>query len=126
MNGPTDLMRILAWNCRGIGGPSTISQLKESIRLNFPGIIFICETKQSKGFMGTVCKKLKFGKRWMVIDPIGRKRGMLAAWSEQIDVRIIGSSEFYLEMQVRTGNEREYFWVIFLHASTDPKVRLLQ
>lgn len=66
-------MRALAWNCKGMGGPFTISQLKESIRLYLPDIIFICEAKQSKGFMGIVCRRLKFGDRWAVRYPVGKK-----------------------------------------------------
>lgn len=69
-------MRLLAWNCRGLGGPSTVSQLKESIRLSLPDIIFLCKTKQSRGYVGSVCKKLKFGNRWETSDPVGRKGGV--------------------------------------------------
>lgn len=54
-------MRVLTWNCRRLGGPFTISQLKESTRLHLLYLIFIYETKQAKGFLGIVCKKLKLG-----------------------------------------------------------------
>lgn len=65
---------ILSWNCRGLGGPSTISQLKEFIRLNFLDLIFICETKQKTSFIKTVCKNLKYSKRWDVVEPVGKKK----------------------------------------------------
>lgn len=68
-------MRILAWNCRALGGPSTISQLKESVRQYLPDITFISETKQPKRFVNTVCRRLKCRDRWEVVDPIGRKEG---------------------------------------------------
>lgn len=68
-------MRILAWNCRGLGGPSTISQLRESLRLHLPDIIFLSETKQKKCFVTTVCKILKCKDRWDVVDPVGRQGG---------------------------------------------------
>lgn len=47
-------MKLMAWNCKGMEGPSTISQLKELIRLNLPDVVFVCETKQARDFMGTV------------------------------------------------------------------------
>lgn len=50
-------MRIMSWNYRRLGNPSTIPELKESLRLFKPELVFICETKRRKGFVGTVCKK---------------------------------------------------------------------
>lgn len=80
-------MRLLSWNCRGLGGPSTVSQLKESVRLNLLDMIFLCETKQYKGFIGTVCKRLKFGNKWEVRKPLGRKGDMMVAWISKVEVK---------------------------------------
>lgn len=60
------------WRARG---SFTISQLNESIRLYFPGIIFVCETKRKRLFVSTVCKKFKFKNRWNMVDPAGKKEG---------------------------------------------------
>ena len=38
-------MRILAWNCRGIGRVSKIRALKELIRESNPDLVFLSETK---------------------------------------------------------------------------------
>lgn len=70
---PNESMRILSWNCRGMGEPFTIPQLKESIQLNLPYLVFLCETKQKLGFVGTVCKKLRFGNRWEEVESVGKK-----------------------------------------------------
>lgn len=51
---PNNPMRIMVWNCKGMGGPSTIAQLKESIRLHLRDVVFVWETKRARGFMGTV------------------------------------------------------------------------
>lgn len=66
-------MRILSWNCRGLGGPSTISQLNKATRLHLPDLAFVCETKQRKGFIAIVCKRLKYKERWDVVEPDRRK-----------------------------------------------------
>lgn len=120
---PNDPTRIMARNYREIGGSSTIFQLKESIRLSLPDLIFVCETKQSRGFMGTVCKKLKFGSRWVTRDPVSRKGGMLVAWSEHVQVKMMGNNEYNMEMQAVSKHEKERFWVTFVHASIDAKER---
>lgn len=61
-------------------------------------MVFICETKKAKGFMGTVCRKLNFGERWTVRDPVGKKGGMLVAWRENVQVQVISSTKFCMEL----------------------------
>lgn len=80
-------MKLLAWNRRGLGRPSTIPQLKESIRLSLPNITFLSETKQKNGFVNTVCRRLKCKDRWEFVDPISSKGGMLVIWGESVRVK---------------------------------------
>lgn len=92
-------MKILTWNYRGLGEPSTISQLKESIKLYLPDITFVCETKQKKRFVNIVCKSLKVIKE-EVVDPIGRKGGLLLFWGEEVIVSQIIKFDFCVEMKI--------------------------
>lgn len=119
-------MKIFFWNYRGLGGPSTFCQLKESIRLNFPDLVFLSETKNSSGFVGSVCKKLKFGKNWDTYDPIGKKEGLMEAWKEGVDVQQIQKTDFCLEVQIIEGNEKDNLWLIFVYASTEAHERKRQ
>lgn len=64
-------------------GPSTISQLKETTKLNLSNITFISETKQKTNFVRTVCKSLKCRNRWDVVEHIGKKGRMLVFWGRQ-------------------------------------------
>lgn len=116
----------MAWNYRGLGGPFTISQLKDSIRLTLPDEILLCETKQSTSFLGTVCKKLKYENRWEVNEPIGKKGGMLVAWNKSVKVKEIRKTTFSLEVCVEQDSEVEDFWIVFVHASTDTRERQMQ
>lgn len=79
----------------GLGGPSTISQLKESIRLNLPDVIFLSEAKQKKGFVKTVCKRLRCKDRWGTIEPVGRSGGIFMCWGERVSVKQIIKSDFF-------------------------------
>lgn len=95
-------MRIVAWNCRGLGGPSTVSQLNESLRLFSPELIFVSETKRKQGFVGTVCKKLGWGDRWMVVNPVGRSGGLLLGWADGVTIHQVRTSSFCMEVEFET------------------------
>ncbi|KAK8299706.1 hypothetical protein V6Z12_D05G339400 [Gossypium hirsutum] len=37
-------MKIFCWNCRGVGNPATVRELKQLLVANGPDIVFLCET----------------------------------------------------------------------------------
>lgn len=45
---PQPINEVCVWNCRGLRGASTISQLKESVRFHLPDFVFVCETKNKR------------------------------------------------------------------------------
>lgn len=114
-------MRILVWNCRGLEGPATISQLKESSRLYLIDVIFLCETKQLVGFIGIMCKKLSFGTRWDTCDPVSKKRGLMVAWKQWVKVKQIRKFDFCIEMLVEQEDDEKDLWIIFMHANVDAR-----
>lgn len=116
-------MKLMAWNCRGLGTLSTIPQLKESQRLHLSDITFISETKQKRGFVNTVCKRLNCGNRWEVVDPVGKSRGLLVCWREGVNICQRLKSDFCFEMEVEGERFKERCWVIFVYISTDVKKR---
>lgn len=98
-------MRIISWNCRGLRGSSTISQLKESIRLYLPDLLFICETKQKCGFVKTVCRNLRLGKRWDVVEPEGKR----VVWGENFQIKRIIKRDFCVELLVEPEGCEDVF-----------------
>lgn len=89
--------------------------------------LFLCETKNSSDFVGSVYKKAQvFLKNWETYDPVGRKEGLMVAWKEGVDVKQIQKSDFCLKVQMIKGNEQKNLWIIFLHASTDAREKKRQ
>lgn len=116
-------MRLVSWNCRGLGSPSTIPQLRESLRLYKPELVFLCETKRSKGFVGTVCKKLGWGDRWYEVDPEGRSGGLLVGWGHDVIVHQILGCSYSVEVEFETPETKGKIWAIFIYASIKEKLR---
>lgn len=93
-------MKIMFWNCRGLGGTSTVSQLKEYVRLYNHEIIFLCETEQTTDFIRKAGKQLKCDDRWAVREPIGKNGGLFVAWDQRVEVKQIWTNEFCIEMRI--------------------------
>lgn len=110
-------MRISSWNWSGLGGPSTNSQLKESQRLYLPDITFVCETKQKIIFIKTMCWKLKCNDNWVVVEPKGKRGGLLLFWDAKVTVSKIVKSTFNIEVEVEGKDIKGKWWIIFFYLS---------
>ena len=42
-------MKILCWNCRGIGDPATVRELRDLVEISSPSILCLVETQLQKG-----------------------------------------------------------------------------
>ncbi|XP_018479618.1 uncharacterized protein LOC108850618 [Raphanus sativus] len=82
-------MRLLSWNCRGLGRSqdSTIPRLKEIRKIYFPEIVFLMETKQSKDKVVDLKVVLGYD-RVMVVDPIGLSGGLALMWKREVSVEV--------------------------------------
>lgn len=116
-------MRIISWNCRGLGGTSTISQLKESMRFYLPDLLFICEIKQKSGFVKTVCRNLRLENRWDVVEAEGKRGGLLVAWGANFHIKKIIKRDFCVELLVEPEGCGDVFCAIFIYATTEQKER---
>lgn len=116
-------MKFMSWNCRGLGSPSTIPQLKESLRLFKPELRFICETKRKTGFVRTVCKQLGWEDRWVAVDPIGRSGGLLFSWGQEVTIYQILTTSFSIEVEFEAPGSEGVLWAIFVYASNKEGVR---
>lgn len=116
-------MKTMSWNCRGLGSPSTIPQLKESLRLLQPELIFLCETKRKKSFVSDICKQLGWGNRWHAVDLVGRSGGLLLGWGTAVTVHQVLSTSYSIEIELEMTETKGRIWAVFVYASVKEKVR---
>lgn len=116
-------MKILSWNCRGLGSSSTISQLKESLRLLKPELTFICETKRRREFVSKVCSQLGWEDRWFSVDPMGKSGGLLVGWGNGVTIYQIQHTSFSFEIEFEAAGSNGKMWAGFLYASIKDKER---
>lgn len=112
-------MKLCSWNCRGLGGSSTISQLKEVLRNHLPNMFFLCETKKKRSFVQTVCRKLKYRIRNIIVDPVGLSGGLLVCWFAGILIKQIVTNSICIEDEYEDLSIVHNCWAIFVYANPD-------
>jgi exonuclease III len=80
-------MKILSWNCRGLGDPRTVQELTRLVRLHKPKIVFLSETRKNKIYVENLHWRL--GLKYVVtFNEQGKGGGLALFWDESVDVRL--------------------------------------
>ena len=85
-------MIILAWNCRGLGQPSAIRELKALVRDSSPDILIMMEAKISNVVMKARLQRLRFDKS-VYVPPVGLSSGPCVAWRNEVDLETVSVSK---------------------------------
>jgi exonuclease III len=101
-------MRILSWNCRGIGNPKTVRALGKLISNHNPDILFLMETKMlcsNSVFLSRFKNKYHTHQVDCSTSGGGKAGGLLLLWNPcNVDVTIIDEEFNYIDMHINTNN----------------------
>ena len=79
-------MRVLVWNCQGVGSTLTIPHLREVSNLLSPSMMFLSETKNREKYMDRVKEKLNFANS-CVVESMNRSGGMALLWKDEVKIK---------------------------------------
>lgn len=93
-------MRLLSWNCQGIGNPMTVRAFKKLISTYHPDFVFLMETKK----LSNNCSFLSFlGEEFesFIVDCSttdgGKSGGLILLWNPIFKVEIKGHDFYYID-----------------------------
>jgi exonuclease III len=93
-------MRLISWNCQGIGNPLTVRVFKKLLSLYHPDIVFLMETKKTKN----KCSFLSYlgdQYNYFIVDCStsggGKSGGLILLWKSHLDVEIKLHYSYYID-----------------------------
>ena len=91
-------MKIISWNCQGLGSHWTFSYLREIWGKHKPAFLFLSETKQQFDFVQSV--QFHFGYSHLhTVDPLGRSGGLALFYDSSFKVTILSSNNRIIDVE---------------------------
>jgi exonuclease III len=101
-------MNLVSWNCRGLGSPSAVSNLKYLVRHHKIVILFLSETLVSSNKIEEIRYVLGFNSCFSV-DRVGRSGGFAMFWNSSHNCQLLDYSQNHISVEVidiDRGNRR--------------------
>ncbi|XP_043725962.1 uncharacterized protein LOC122672566 [Telopea speciosissima] len=92
-------MKIIGWNCQGLGSPSTVRALYNLLKTNQPEIVFIMESKSKLAAVEKVKRKDGF-QNCCTVEPNGSSRGLVLFWKDNVTIKVLFADKNYFDVEV--------------------------
>lgn len=116
-------MKLICWNCQGLGSPLTIQSLRALVAQEKPTVLCLLETKNREEVVQRTQKRLKFQHRFTV-SPRGLAGGLALFWNEQVTISIISATMSYIDLICHLEETKQRMRVTFVYAPTDFQQRI--
>ncbi|KAL9671418.1 hypothetical protein QQ045_008986 [Rhodiola kirilowii] len=91
-------MKLLSWNCRGVGGPRAVRSLGDVVRTYRPSILGLIETKKEDSNWEFLKYRLGFDACFSVVSH-GRAGGLAMLWNKDTEVTVISYSASHIDVK---------------------------
>jgi exonuclease III len=91
-------MNLVSWNCRGLGSPSAVSNLKYLVRHHKIAILFLSETLVLSNKIEEIRYVLGFNSCFSV-DRVGRSGGLAMFWNSSHNCQILDYSQNHISVE---------------------------
>ncbi|KEH36675.1 endonuclease/exonuclease/phosphatase family protein [Medicago truncatula] len=92
-------MSVISLNCRGLGSPSAVPNLKYLVRFYKPSILFLSETLVYRNKIEEFHYVLGFS-NCFAVDRVGRSGGLAFYWNSSLNCQIINYSQNHIIVEI--------------------------
>ncbi|KAH1129231.1 hypothetical protein J1N35_000609 [Gossypium stocksii] len=93
-------MKLICWNCRGLGNPISVRELKQLLDANNPDLVFLCEMKLKMVNLSRIQNICRMN-GGLVVNAEGWSGGLALLWKEDLDISIQTYSKHHTDSLVR-------------------------
>ncbi|XP_043815337.1 uncharacterized protein LOC122724442 [Manihot esculenta] len=97
-------MRIICWNCRGVGNPQAVNAMVDIVQYYKPSILFLMETKANGVRMEQIKSLLRFSHCFSV-DCVGIGGGLCLMWKDDVKLAITGYCSNFIDSTSGDGSD---------------------
>ena len=99
-------MKILAWNCRGLGAARAVQEMAKLVRFFRPKLLFLSETKRTSNEMSWLRCRWGFDHCFSV-NCQGRSGGLALLWRKEVKVSIRSFTTHHIDAVIEGECEGE-------------------
>ena len=126
-------MRILSWNCQGLGNLWTVQSLHKLVREQDPDICFLMETRLDRSGFEQHCGDVPFRNKLIVKKP-NSGGGLALMWKEEVNLDVVNFTDNHILAKVvesdgfvwhligfygwLEANEKRKSWALLSHLKT--------
>ena len=92
-------MKLLSWNCQGLGNPWTVRSLQKLLKDQGPTVCFLMETRLDRKGFNKRCKDLPLPNKFIVKKPDGGG-GLALLWKRGVVVEVINCTDNHILAKV--------------------------
>ena len=101
-------IRVISWNCRGLGNPRSARALHDMVRQWNPKVVFLIETKAKNRRMERIKNRIGLA-NGLIVPCVGRKGGLALLWTREIDLKIKSFSQNHIDAVINDA-EKSIKW----------------
>ena len=110
-------MRALCWNCRGIGDPASVRELRNLVEASAPSVLCIVETQLAKYRVEGLASRLGFSSSFGV-GSSGRSGGLCLYWKNNINLEIKSFSRYHIDSVISHLGSNLGDYLVFVEPQT--------
>ncbi|TYG40385.1 hypothetical protein ES288_D12G088500v1, partial [Gossypium darwinii] len=108
-------------NCRGVGNPATVRELKQLLVANDPDIVFLCETKIHSNAFSRIRSTCRM-EGCLAVCSEGRSGGLALMWREGVRVTVQNYSKYHIDASDSMQDGENLRFTGF-YGQVDPRLR---